>query len=255
MRRRPASAARPREPARPHAALLTIIGTGLLWFGWFGFNAGSALASGGLAAMAFASTNTAAAAAALGWAAIEWHRFGRPSCVGIVTGAVAGLVAITPAAGYVTVGSAVVIGLGASAVAFIGVHALKPRFGYDDSLDVFGVHGLCGIWGALATGVFATLKVNPAGADGLLAGNPALLAKQAIAVLACGAFAGLGTFAILKAIELFIPLRVTPEQEAAGLDIAVHGELAYDFLVSDVPSLAPETAYASVLAEEAFAEA
>ena len=203
------------------------------------------------------SVTAAAAAAALGWALIEAYKFGKPSCVGVVTGAVAGLVAITPAAGYVTVGSAVAIGLGASVVAFIGVHALKPRFGYDDSLDVFGVHGLCGIWGALATGIFATTRVNPAGADGLLAGNPALLAKQAIAVLACGAAAGLGTLVILKLIGLFIPLRVTPEQEAAGLDIAVHGELAYDFLHPEYlsTSLPPENSYASVLAEEAFADA
>jgi Amt family ammonium transporter len=150
-----------------------------------------------------------------------------------------------------------VIGLGASVVAFVGVHALKPRFGYDDSLDVFGVHGLCGIWGALATGIFASLDVNPAGANGLLAGNPSLVVKQAIAVAACGATAGIGTFVILKAIEVFVPLRVTPDEEAAGLDIAVHGELAYDFLHGDTPARAgtPQASYASVLADEAFAEA
>jgi Amt family ammonium transporter len=225
--------------ATPHSVLLTVVGAALLWFGWFGFNAGSALSSGGLAAMAFAATNTAAAAAALAWSAIERIHRGHPTAIGAVTGAVAGLVAITPAAGFVTVGSALAIGAGASVACYAGVNVLKPRLGYDDSLDVFGVHGIGGVWGAIATGIFATTSVNPAGADGLLAGNPALLGRQVVAVVACAAVAAGATLAIMKLVALVTPLRVDEEHERVGLDLALHGEVAYGFLATSEPEARP----------------
>ena len=232
--------------ATPHSVLLTVVGAALLWFGWFGFNAGSALASGGLAAMAFAATNTAAAAAAIAWSVIERIHRGHPTAIGAVTGAVAGLVAITPAAGFVTVGSALAIGAGASVVCYAGVNFLKPRLGYDDSLDVFGVHGIGGVWGAIATGIFATTSVNPAGADGLLAGNPGLVARQAVAVVAVAVVAAAATFAILKLVALVTPLRVDEEHELVGLDLALHGEVAYAFLATAAPEApVPEPLYAS----------
>jgi Amt family ammonium transporter len=223
----------PESVAAPHNLLLTIVGAALLWFGWFGFNAGSALTSGGLAAMAFASTNTAAATAGLAWALVERLHRGKASALGIVTGAVAGLVAITPAAGFVTVPSALVIGAIVSPICYAGVNYLKPRLGFDDSLDVFGVHGLGGAWGAIATGLFATTSVNSAGADGLFFGNPGLLGRQILAVLACAAAAAVGTFIILKLVALVIPLRVSDEDELTGLDVAIHGETAYAFVVPE----------------------
>ncbi len=223
----------PTKISKPNSVLFTFIGAGLLWFGWFGFNAGSAVAANGLAAMAFASTNTAAAAAALAWMAIEAMRHGKPTALGAVTGAVAGLVAITPAAGFVPILAAIPIGAIASVVCYFGVAILKPKLGYDDSLDVFGVHGLGGMWGALATGIFASSSVNAAGADGLLAGNPGLVGKQVIAVVACAAFAAVVTFVILKVISVVVPLRVADEDEVTGLDVAVHGEVAFDFFGSD----------------------
>ncbi len=224
----------PERISKPNSVLFTFIGAGLLWFGWFGFNAGSALAANGLAAMAFASTNTAAAAAALAWMALEAWRHGKATALGAVTGAVAGLVAITPAAGFVPIVAAIPIGGIASVICFAAVTLLKPRLGYDDSLDVFGVHGVGGIWGALATGIFASSSVNAAGADGLIAGNPALLLKQLIAVVACAAFAGGLTFVILKLIGSIIPLRVSAEDELLGLDVAIHGEVGFDFFGSDL---------------------
>jgi ammonium transporter, Amt family len=214
----------------PHNVLLTVVGAALLWFGWFGFNAGSALSSGGLAAMAFAVTNVAAASAALVWAIIEYKHRGKPTAVGIVSGAVAGLVGITPAAGFVSVGSALLIGAGAAAAGYFGVNVLKARLGYDDSLDVFGIHGLCGCWGAIATGLFASSAVNPAGADGLIHGNPGLVLKQAIAVVACGGAAALATAAILLVMRSVTPLRVTDGEEEIGLDAVHHGEPAYGFV-------------------------
>ncbi|HXG91528.1 MAG TPA: ammonium transporter [Blastocatellia bacterium] len=220
----------PRKMLPPHNVSLTVIGASLLWFGWFGFNAGSALGASGLSALAFTTTNTAAAMAGLVWTAIEWRHRSKPTILGAATGAVAGLVAITPAAGYVTVSSSLAIGLGAGIVCYLGVNKLKPRFGYDDSLDVFGVHGLGGAWGAIATGIFATKSVNPAGADGLLYGNPAQLLNQLIGAASAAALAAAGTFAILKAVSLVTRLRVTEEEEIAGLDLALHGEVAYNFL-------------------------
>lgn len=220
----------PKSALPPHNVTYTLIGAGLLWFGWFGFNAGSALGANGLAALAFTVTNTAAAAAGLVWALIEWVHRGKPTILGAATGAVAGLVAITPAAGYVTVGASLIIGMGVSVICYFGVNSLKPRFGYDDTLDVFGVHGLGGTWGAIATGIFATKSVNPAGADGLLYGNPQQLANQLIGVAAGWALAAVGTFLILKLVSLVTPLRATEEEELTGMDMSLHGETAYNFL-------------------------
>jgi Amt family ammonium transporter len=223
---------------------MTVLGAALLWFGWFGFNAGSALAANGLAASAFMVTHVAAASAGFTWAMVEWAHRGKPTILGIVTGAVAGLVAITPASGYVTALSAFVIGIGAGIVGYWGVNILKPHMGYDDSLDVFGVHGLCGSWGAIATGLFATRTVNPTGADGAIHGNIGQLGIQLVGVLAAWALAAGLTWLILKGIARFVPLRVTEEEEVVGLDVTVHGEVAYHFLapgMSRVVSSGTET--------------
>lgn len=227
----------PKRVLPPHNLTITVIGGALLWFGWFGFNAGSALGANGLAAIAFAVTNTAAAAAGLTWAMIEWKLHGKPTVLGVVTGAVAGLVAITPASGYVNIGASIIIGIGASAICYMGINTLKPRFGYDDTLDVFGVHGLGGTWGAIATGIFATKSVNPAGADGLLYGNPSQLVNQLIVLAAAVGLAGIGTFAILKLIGLVMPLRVDEEEEINGLDLVLHGEVAYNLMGSGEASV------------------
>jgi ammonium transporter, Amt family len=213
----------------PHCVPMTLLGGSLLWFGWFGFNAGSALGASGLAASAFVTTHTAAAVTGLSWALIEWVHRGKPTVLGSVTGAVAGLVAITPAAGYVTVPAAFAIGIGCAVICYLGVNLLKPRFGYDDSLDVFGVHGLGGTWGALATGLFATKAVNPAGADGLFYGNPGQLGIQFLGVAAGWVLAIVGTFLILSLVKLVVPLRVADEDEITGLDVSLHGEVAYNF--------------------------
>jgi Amt family ammonium transporter len=218
----------PQRPFPPHSVPMTLLGGSLLWFGWFGFNAGSALGASGLAASAFVSTHMAAAVCGLVWALTEWAHRGKPTVLGCVTGAVAGLVAITPAAGYVTAQAALAIGIGCAIVCYIGVNVLKPRFGYDDSLDVFGVHGIGGTWGALATGIFATKAVNPAGADGLLAGNPGQVVTQLIGIAAGWGIAIVGTLVILKLVAAITPLRVAAEEEDAGLDVALHGEVAYN---------------------------
>ena len=210
----------------PHDATMTVLGAALLWFGWFGFNAGSALASNGLAVTAFVTTNTAAAMAALTWMTVSWLHKGVPSVLGAAIGAVAGLVAITPAAGFVTPMAAVLIGLGAGLLCY-GAVQLKSFFGVDDALDVWACHGVGGIWGALATGIFATKTVNSAGADGLLYGNPAQLGIQLVAVLAVVVFTVVMTFVILKLVDVVIGLRVDAAEEAAGLDASQHGELAY----------------------------
>jgi Amt family ammonium transporter len=216
----------PRRAFPPHSIPLTVIGGSLLWFGWFGFNAGSALGASGLAAQAFVNTHTAAAATGLAWALVEWVHRGKPTVLGVVTGAVAGLVAITPAAGYVTVPSALLIALGAAVVCYAGVNVLKPRLGYDDSLDVFGVHGLGGTWGAVATGIFATRSVNPAG-FGWIDGHPRQVLTQLSGVAAAWGLAIVGTFVILKLVGFVTSLRVSAEDETAGLDLALHGEVAY----------------------------
>jgi Amt family ammonium transporter len=214
------------EPMQPHNATMTILGTALLWFGWFGFNAGSALASNGLAVSAFVATNTAAAMAALTWMTASWIRHKQPSVLGAAAGAVAGLVGITPAAGFVTPMAALVIGFLAGAGCFIAVE-LFVRGRVDDALDVFGVHGIGGIIGALATGIFATKAVNPAGNDGLLYGNPGQFVTQLIAVLAVAAYAALVTWVLLKVIDVVVGVRVSQDEEQRGLDKTQHGEVAY----------------------------
>jgi len=210
----------------PHDVTMTILGAGLLWFGWFGFNAGSALSAGGLAANAFVVTNTAAAMGGLTWLTVSWIHRGQPSALGAALGAVAGLVAITPAAGYVTPSAAIVIGLGAGVFCYLAV-LLRPRLRVDDALDVWAVHGIGGTWGAIATGLFATVAVNSAAADGLFSGNPEQLSKQLVAVAATWLYAGIATAVIVKAIQLTIGLRVHERDEVLGLDRSQHGEIAY----------------------------
>ena len=214
-----------------HAALepnkipFTVLGAGLLWMGWFGFNGGSALAANGLAVNALVTTNTAAAAAAVVWMFLSW-RDNKPSVLGIVTGAVVGLVAITPAAGFVTPMASILIGGLAAPISFYAIR-LRQKWGLDESLDVWACHGMGGTWGALATGLFATKLVNPAGADGLFYGNPGQFVIQAIAVLVAIAFAFGVTFVITKALSRFMGLRVSENEEEVGLDISEHGERAY----------------------------
>ena len=198
-----------------------------MWFGWFGFNAGSALAANGLAANAFVVTNTAAAAAGLSLALIEWIRVGKPTMFGVASGAVAGLVAITPAAGFVGVVPAVVIGLLVSVFCYMAAAIIKPKMGYDDALDAFGVHCVGGIWGALTTGLFASKLVNPAGADGLFFGGTELFLKQLIAVGATLAYAGIGTLILYKVIDAIMGIRVKDKEEDFGLDLTQHHERAY----------------------------
>lgn len=211
----------------PHQIPMTLLGVALLWFGWFGFNAGSALGANGLAVGAFVTTNTAAAAAALSWMFVEWLHRGKPTLLGAGSGAVAGLVSITPGAGFVGPMSALAIGLLGGAICYFAVAVLKSKMGYDDSLDAFGCHGIGGTWGAIATGIFASKAINSAGADGLLYGNFALLKAQLIAVGTTIAFAVVGTFVILKVVGLFTKVRASEEEEEAGLDISQHGEEAY----------------------------
>ena len=212
----------------PHNLPMTITGAALLWFGWFGFNAGSALACNGLAVNAFVVTHVASAVAALSWTFMEWIHRGKPTTLGAASGAVAGLVAITPASGFVGPVSSIIIGGLAGVICYGGV-LLKSRLGYDDSLDVVGIHGLGGTWGALATGLFASTKINPDGADGLFFGNPAQLWIQFVSVLATMIFAFIMTLIILKVIDMVIGLRVTEEEEIRGLDISLHNESGYGF--------------------------
>ena len=212
-------------PLEPNNIPFTVLGAGLLWMGWFGFNGGSALAANGLAVNALVTTNTAAAAAAVVWMFLSW-RDNKPSVLGIVTGAVVGLVAITPAAGFVTPMAAILIGGLAAPISYYAIK-LRQKWGLDESLDVWACHGMGGTWGALATGLFATKLVNPAGADGLFYGNPGQFVIQAIAALASIAFAFGMTFLITKLLSRFMGLRVTENEEEVGLDISEHGERAY----------------------------
>jgi ammonium transporter, Amt family len=230
----------PKEIITPHSVVLSFIGACLLWVGWFGFNAGSALAAGSLATSAFVATHFAAAAAALGWSAVEWIRNGKPSALGAISGAVAGLVAITPAAGFVTPMPAILIGLIAGAFCFWMVAKVKARFGYDDSLDAFGVHGAGGTLGALLTGVFALSSVNPifkdaqgnALASGLFEGNPHQLLNQLVGIVIAWVIAIVGTLIILKIVDLVVGLRVTEDEEIQGLDLTQHGEEGYSWEVT-----------------------
>jgi Amt family ammonium transporter len=214
----------------PHNLPITFLGGALLWIGWFGFNAGSALEAGGLAANAFVTTNTAAAAAGMAWAFMEWKMDGAPTVLGIVSGVVAGLVAITPACGFVSALSAIPIGLIAGIVCYFAVARLKPLLGYDDSLDVFGVHGIGGIWGTLATGLFAATAINPAGADGLLLGNARLFLVQIFYMIVCIAYALIVTGILYKVVDLLVGMRVDKQSELIGLDLTQHNESAYTIL-------------------------
>jgi Amt family ammonium transporter len=204
----------------------SVIGAALLWFGWFGFNAGSALTAGGLAGSAFLATNTAAAAAVVSWVIIDYIKTGKPTLLGAITGAVAGLVAITPAAGFVTVPAAIVIGLVVSVISYFSISFLKSKLGYDDALDVFGVHGMGGLWGALATGLFAAPFINELG-TGLFYGNPGQLVIQIIAVVAVGLYSFIATLIIGKILDLIIGLRVDEKEEIEGLDTNLHEETGY----------------------------
>ena len=218
----------PREAMPPHSLPLTMLGTGILWFGWFGFNAGSALGASGLAAQAFLNTHLAAAAGMCAWLLVEKLRDGHATTLGAASGAVAGLVAITPCAGFVTAVPAIVIGGIAGAVCLLAIK-LKTRFGYDDALDVVAVHLVGGILGSLLLGVFALGEVNPAGTDGLInGGGGGLLGKQLVAVLATLAFSGIVTFILAKVVEATVGLRVNADDEAAGLDTTEHAETGYN---------------------------
>lgn len=215
------------EEPTPSNIPYVILGTALLWFGWFGFNAGSSLAADGVAVIAMVSTNTAAAAAGVTWMMVDWIRKGKPSAVGFCVGAVCGLVAITPGSGYVTVTSAIIIGIVVGVLSNTVANWRAQRTKIDDSLDVFACHGVGGIWGALATGLFATLAVNPGGANGLFYGNPGQLTAQIIAIVVVGLYSFIGSYVILKVVGTITPLRVTHEEEEAGLDMSQHGEHAY----------------------------
>ena len=210
----------------PHHLGYSVIGAALLWFGWFGFNAGSALTAGGLAGSAFLVTNTATAAAMISWVAIDIIKTGKPTILGAISGAVAGLVAITPAAGFVTVQAAIVIGLFVSVFSYFAISWLKPRLGYDDALDVFGVHGIGGAWGAIATGLFAAPFINSLG-TGVFYGNPGQLLTQVITILVVAAYSFIGTLIIGKLIDITIGLRVEDKTEIEGLDTNLHEESGY----------------------------
>lgn len=219
-----------KEPFAPHNLPITFLGGALLWIGWFGFNAGSALEAGGLAANAFVTTNTAAAAAGMAWAFMEWQQDGAPTVLGIVTGVVAGLVAITPACGFVSAVSAIPIGLVAGILCYFAVAKVKPALGYDDSLDVFGVHGIGGIWGTLATGLFAELAINKGGANGLLFGNAKLFLIQTFYLLVCISYALLVSWILFKIVDALVGMRVDKQSELIGLDLTQHNESAYTVL-------------------------
>jgi Amt family ammonium transporter len=220
----------PAHLSPPHNLPFAVLGAGLLWFGWFGFNAGSALGAGSLAANAFVASHIAAAVAGLTWAALDWRVNAHPTMLGMITGAVAGLVAITPAAGFVGAIDAIWVGAGAGAVCYAAVAVLKPRFGYDDSLDAFGVHGIGGIWGALATGLWASKGINAAGADGFFYGNPAQLLIQLKAVAVTVAYSFAVSWGLLKLVDALIGLRVGEQEERIGLDLTQHREVGYTLL-------------------------
>jgi Amt family ammonium transporter len=215
------------EPMAPHSVPMTITGAAILWFGWFGFNAGSAVAAGMLSTSAFVVTHIAGAAGALSWAVVEWVYKGKPTTLGVASGAVAGLATITPASGFVSPLPALFIGLTAGVFCYLGVVG-KNRFGYDDSLDVVGIHGVGGMWGVLAVGLFATKAVNDAGNNGLFFGNPGLLGVQALAVAVAWIYSFLVTFVLLKILDWTMGLRVSEEEEESGLDLSQHNEMGYN---------------------------
>ena len=211
----------------PHNLPMTVLGAALLWFGWFGFNAGSALGANGLAANAFVTTQAAAAAATVSWVLVEWYRNGKPTILGAASGCIAGLVAITPAAGFVKPMPALAIGLIGGIVCYFAVAVLKEKLGYDDSLDAFGVHGIGGTWGSIATGLWATTEVNPAGADGLFYGETHLLFAQVVSVIVAYALAIVGTYILFTIVSHFMKVRADETEEIAGLDVVEHGERGY----------------------------
>ncbi len=216
-----------KEPMIPSSVAFTALGAGLLWFGWFGFNAGSELAADGVAASAFMVTNTAAAVAGLSWLFVEWKISGKPTLLGLASGVIAGLVGITPAAGFVSIGGAMTIGLVAGALGYFGVAVLKNKLGYDDSLDAFGIHGLCGMWGAIATGLFANPVVS--GASGLFYGNPKQVWIQFLSIIGTMVFSAVATTIVVFITKAVTNgLRVDDDQELAGLDNALHGERAFE---------------------------
>ena len=211
----------------PHNLPMTVLGAALLWFGWFGFNAGSALGANGLAANAFVTTQVAASAAAVSWVLAEWKHSGKPTILGAASGCVAGLVAITPAAGFVRPLPAVIIGLIGGVLCYVAVAVLKEKLGYDDSLDAFGVQGIGGTWGAVATGLWATTEVNPAGANGLFYGETHLLFAQVVSIVVAYALAIVGSYLLFRLVSSFMKVRVDETEEIAGLDIVEHGERGY----------------------------
>ncbi len=216
----------PHDAIYPHNLPMTVLGAGLLWFGWFGFNAGSALSSGVLSTWAFVATHTSAVAATLIWVIIEWLHRGKPTMFGAATGSIAGLATVTPASGFISPMSALIIGLAAGAVCYVALN-MKVKFGYDDSLDAFGVHGVGGIIGTLATGLFAQTLINPAGSNGLFFGNPGLLVTQFIAVGVSVVYSFVITLILLKVIDMIVGLRINEDDEHKGLDISQHGERGY----------------------------
>jgi Amt family ammonium transporter len=216
------------EHMPPHNLTMTLLGAALLWFGWFGFNGGSAVASGSLAVSAFMTTHIAAAAALLSWLFVEWKLRGKPTMLGAASGAVAGLVAITPASGFVGPLPALAIGIGAGALCYFGVN-MKNKLGFDDTLDAVGVHGVGGTFGALATGLFASKAINAAGADGVFFGNPSLFFIQLLSVAVAIVYAFSVTWIILKILDRTMGVRVAQEQEVEGLDLSQHGESGYIF--------------------------
>ena len=220
----------PEKISPPHNLPFAVLGAGLLWFGWFGFNGGSALASNGLAVSAFVVTHVAAAAAGLTWSLLDWKFNNHPTVLGMITGAVGGLVAITPAAGYVTPVDAIWIGIGVSVICYFFVAVVKTKFGYDDSLDAFGVHGIGGIWGALATGLWANKAVNAGGNNGFFYGNPGLLLIQLKAVAFTVGYSLVVTFVLLKIVDMIFGLRVSEQEERIGLDLTQHREAGYTLL-------------------------
>jgi len=215
-----------KESFMPHNLPMTLLGTGLLWFGWFGFNGGSALAANGIAATAFVSTHLGGMAGMAMWTLVEWLHRGKPTTLGAASGAIAGLATITPAAGFVGPNSAVLIGIIAGACCYFGV-TLKGRFGYDDSLDVVGIHGLGGIIGTICLGIFASKLINPGGADGLLAGNPGFLGTQIFGVVVVAIYAFALSWVLLKVVDLTLGLRLQMDAEVSGLDLSEHSETAY----------------------------
>lgn len=219
---------RKKTKPEPHHIPMAILGGGILWFGWFGFNAGSALAMNGVAVNAFLTTNTSAAAGAISWVVCEWIIHKKPTVLGTMSGAISGLVAITQGAGYVTPLSSIIIGLVAGAISFYAIAIMKAKFGYDDALDAFGCHGISGLWGAIATGIFASKAVNASGQNGALYGNFNLLKVHLISAVSCAIYAAVVTFIILKIISLVTPLRTDKDEEVDGLDVSLHGEEAYN---------------------------